>query len=850
MNRNLDISNVKVSPRIQGLIDELSKRKPQVECERAVLVTESFRKTENMPTVLRKAKALEHVLYNLPIVIRDNELVVGNLTKAPFSTQVFPEYSYKWILDEFDTIALRKGDVFEISEEAKAKLREVLPYWDGKTVNDLATQYMYPETITAMGHNVFTVGNYYFNGVGHIGVDYEKVLKIGFNGIIKEAVGAMEKADKSCPDFIKQRNFLEAVIITSKAAIHFAHRFAELAEKMASQTSGVRSEELLKIAQNCKNVPAEPAKDFYEAVQSFWFVQAIIQIESNGHSISPLRFDQYMYPYYISDIKNNRQTKESAQEILDCLWVKFNDINKIRDAASTKGFGGYPLFQNLIVGGQDKTGSDATNELSIACLEATEHTKLPQPSISVRVWNESPDEFLMKAAEVSRVGLGMPAYYNDEVIITSLTNRGLSLEDARDYGIVGCVEPQKGGKTEGWHDAAFFNMAKVMEITLNNGVDEGIQIGPQTGEASTFRTFEELMHAYKVQMEYFVSLLANADNAVDLAHGDRAPLPFASSMVEDCIGRGKPVQQGGAVYNFTGPQGVGVANVADSMEVLKELVYDKKLYTIQQIKAAIDSNFEGTGTITSNVMGNITRADVEKVVNKLTEGGKKITSEQAQMLTTLVEGLSKVGNTTEESVNCTNLIKNIEDVPKYGNDIESVDLMAKNVALVYCKEVEKYKNPRNGSFQPGLYPVSANVPMGAQTGATPDGRKAGAPLADGVSPISGRDVNGPTAAANSVARLDHAIASNGTLFNQKFHPSALSGQSGLQKLAALVRGFFDQKGMHVQYNVVGREILIEAQKNPEAYKNLVVRVAGYSAHFVALDKSLQDDIIARTEQVF
>ncbi|HWQ77298.1 MAG TPA: glycyl radical protein [Anaerovoracaceae bacterium] len=853
MNNNLDITAVSISPRIQGLIDELSKGKPQVEWERAVLLTESYRATEDLPINLRRAKALEHVLHNLPIVIRDNELVVGNLTKAPFSTQAFPEYSYKWLLDEFERLALRKGDVFEISEEAKIKLREAFSYWDGKTVNQLATQYMYPETRAAIEHNVFTVGNYYFNGVGHIGVNYAKVLAIGFNGIIEEATEALENADKNDPCFIKKRNFLEAVLIASNAAIYFANRFAELAERMAAQTSGPRSQELLKIAQNCRNVPAGPAKDFYEAVQSFWFVQAIIQIESNGHSISPLRFDQYMYPYYIADIKSGRLTKESAQELLDCLWVKFNDINKVRDEGSTKAFGGYPMFQNLIVGGQDADGNDVTNELSIACLEATAHTKLPQPSISIRVWNKSPDAFLMKAAEVSRIGLGMPAYYNDEVIIPAIVSRGLSLEDARDYGVIGCVEPQKGGKTEGWHDAAFFNLARVMEITLNNGFDNGVQLSPKTGDVSTFATFEELMNAYQAQMEYFVSLLANADNAVDFAHSERAPLPFLSSMVEDCIGRGKSVQEGGAIYNFTGPQGVGVANVADSMEVLKELVYDKKLYTIQQIKAAMASDFEGAASVPAGVVGNITRSDVENIVNKLTVGGKKITADQANMLTALVEGLSKVGVGSGGgggSVECARLLNDIDTVPKFGNDIAEVDLMAKKVALVYCREVEKHKNPRNGIFQPGLYPVSANVPMGGATGATPDGRKAGTPLADGVSPISGRDVNGPTAAANSVATLDHAIASNGTLFNQKFHPSALSGQTGLEKLVALVRGFFDQKGLHVQYNVVGRETLLDAQRNPDAYRNLVVRVAGYSARFTALDKTLQDDIIARTEQVF
>ncbi|MCG8485230.1 MAG: glycyl radical protein [Clostridia bacterium] len=846
MRKVLDISSVNVSSRIQRLIDGLYEGKPQVECERAVLLTESYRKTENLPTVLRRARALEHILKNLPIVIRNDELVVGNLTKAPFSTQVFPEFSYKWLVEEFERLALRKGDVFEISEDTKNQLTEVLTYWDGKTVNELASQYMYPETIEAMNHNVFTVGNYYFNGVGHIGVDYEKVLKIGFEGIIKEAEDALKSADKSSPKYIKKCDFLNAIIITSKAAIEFAERFAQLAEKMAGQVSGERSQELKRIALNCKNVPAKPAKDFYEAVQSFWFVQAIIQIESNGHSISPLRFDQYMYPYYSEDIKTGKLTKEAAQEILDCLWVKFNDINKVRDEGSTKGFGGYPMFQNLIVGGQDKTGTDATNALSIACLEASAHTKLPQPSISVRIWSKSPDEFLLKAGEVSRIGLGMPAYYNDEVIIPALTSRGLSLEDARDYGIIGCVEPQKGGKTEGWHDAAFFNMAKVMEVTFNNGKEGSVLVGPETGEITEFTTFEQLMDAYKVQMEYFVKLLANADNAVDIAHSERAPLPFLSSMVSDCIGRGRTVQEGGAIYNFTGPQGVGVANVADSMEVIKELVFDKKNYTLAQFKEAMDSNFAGAANIGKNA---ITPQVLETVVNKLTEGGKKISTEQANLLKVIVEGFavpSKMGGTSDYNV----MLSDIDQVPKFGNDILEVDIMAKNVASVYCKEVEKYKNPRNGHFQPGLYPVSANVPLGAQTGATPDGRKAGAPLADGVSPISGRDVNGPTAAANSVAMLDHAIASNGTLFNQKFHPSALMGKTGLEKLSALVRGYFDQKGMHVQYNVVSKETLLEAQKNPEAYKTLVVRVAGYSAHFVALDKTLQDDIIARTEQVF
>ena len=848
MKKVLDLNPIEKSPRIQKLIDDLYATTPQIEAERACLVTESYKSTEAMPIVLRRAKALEHILSKMTLVIRDEELVVGNLTVAPCSTQVFPEFSYKWLLSEFETLEKRSGDVFMISEETKTKLREAFSYWDGRTVNELATEYMYPETKISMEHNVFSVGNYYFNGVGHISVDYAKVLKVGYNGIIAEAQAALESADTTCPEFITRRNFLQGVIISCQAAITYAKRFSALANQLAGQTSGKRSQELQRIAQICDRVPANPASDFYEAVQAFWFVQAIMQIESNGHSISPMRFDQYMYPYYKADLENGKLTVAQAQEILDCLWVKFNDINKVRDEGSTKAFGGYPMFQNLIVGGQDENGLDATNELSIACLEATAHTKLPQPSISIRGWNGTPDDLLFKAAEVSRLGLGMPAYYNDEVIIPSLASRGVSLLDARDYGIIGCVEPQKGGKTEGWHDAAFFNMAKVMEITINNGMNGGVLVGLRTGEFTSFRTFEELMKAFQIQMEYFVKQLINADNSVDLAHGQRAPLPFASSMVYDCIGRGKPIQDGGALYNFTGPQGVGVANVADSLYAVKKLAFDDKCFTLADIKNALDNNF-GSACNAPSGGQSIPREVITEVVKRIISESGSITPEQMAALGSMA-GASLPAATATGSGDYSALLAAIDKIPKFGNDVEEVDYFARDVANVYCKEVEKYSNPRGGMFQPGLYPVSANVPFGGATGATADGRRAGEPLADGVSPVSGKDVNGPTAAANSVARLDHHIASNGTLFNQKFHPSALSGQSGLQNLAALVRGYFDQKGLHVQYNCVSRDTLIAAQKNPDKYKTLVVRVAGYSAMFTSLDKTLQDDIINRTEHSF
>ncbi|WP_378954764.1 glycyl radical protein [Pelosinus sp. sgz500959] len=835
------------SNRIQELMDDLLSVTPAIEAERAVLLTESYKNTESYPTIIRKAKALENILSKMTIVIRNNELIVGNLTVQPRASQIFPEYSNKWVADEFERLAKRTGDVFLIAEDVKDQLRNVFGYWDGKTVNELATQYMFKETKDAMDAGVFTVGNYYFNGVGHISVDYAKVLAKGFNGIIAEAEEAMAKAEKSDPDYIKKNQFLTAVIISAKAAIQYASRFSELAKKLASQTvDQQRKKELLIIAANCQQVPAEPAQNFYEALQSFWFMQAIIQIESNGHSISPMRFDQYMYPYFQKDIATGSMTYQVAQELLDCLWVKFNDVNKVRDEGSTKAFGGYPMFQNLIVGGQTAEGSDATNELSFMCLEATAHTKLPQPSISIRAWSQTPDDLLIKASEVSRLGLGMPAYYNDEVIITSLTSRGVTLKDARDYGIIGCVEPQKGGKTEGWHDAAFFNMAKVLEITINNGVIDGKEIGLKTGNFISFTSFEEFVDAYRKQMEYFVSKLINADNCVDLAHGERAPLPFLSCMVDDCISKGKSLQEGGAHYNFTGPQGVGVANVADSLMAIKKLVFEEKRITLQELKEALDSNFgadekQSKQSLISGLdLQNLTQENLVEVLKKLVE---EVNSSKKDSISSTTSSKSK-----EDMEYLRQMLEN--RAPKFGNDIQEVDDLAREAALIYCREVEKYANVRGGRFQPGLYPVSANVPMGAGTGATPDGRKAGEALADGVSPSSGRDKNGPTAAANSVAKLDHYVASNGTLFNQKFHPSALEGQNGLENLASLVRSFFDQKGLHVQFNIVSREVLLAAQKNPDQYKNLVVRVAGYSAHFTSLDKSIQNDIIQRTEHAF
>lgn len=837
-----DSTDIPKSERITKLVENLYAKMPEIESARAVLITESYRQTEQEPMIIRRAKAFQHILENIPIIIRDLELIVGSTTIAPRGCQTYPEFSYDWLEAEFDTVETRSADPFYIAEKTKAELKEANAYWAGKTTSELATSYMEPETLLAIEHNIFTPGNYFYNGVGHVTVKYGEVISIGFSGIKEKAQAELAKLSLADGDYQKKSRFLEAVMISCDAVITYARRYAKLALEEAEKCSDMtRRKELLQIAQNCANVPEKGASGFYEACQSFWFVQQLLQIESSGHSISPGRFDQYMYPYYKKDIDSGRITRGFAQELMDCIWVKLNDLNKCRDAVSAEGFAGYSLFQNLIAGGQNEEGVDVTNDLSFMSIQASVHVFLPQPSLSVRVWNGTPHEFLIKAAELTRTGIGLPAYYNDEVIIPSLVSRGLTLEDARDYNIIGCVEPQKSGKTEGWHDAAFFNMCRPLELVFSSGVDKGVQIGPKTGKVEDMKTFEEFYHAYKIQMDYAIKLLVNADNAIDMAHAERCPLPFLSSMVDDCMKKGKTVQEGGAVYNFTGPQGFGVANMADSLYAVKKLVYDEKKISMKELKEALATNY-GKGLSSEDVAG-IT----SEIAGSMKEAGQAVGGREIAAILKTVVAASEA---PEVKANGERILKLIEEVPKFGNDIPEVDAFARDVAYTYTKPLLNYKNPRGGMFQAGLYPVSANVPLGAQTGATPDGRLAHTPVADGVSPSAGKDVNGPTAAANSVSRLDHYIASNGTLFNQKFHPSALSGRRGLENFVGLVRSYFDQKGSHMQFNVVSRETLLDAQKNPEQYKHLVVRVAGYSALFTTLSKSLQDDIIRRTEQGF
>lgn len=742
-------SDIPKSPRIQKLVDALYEHMPVIESARAKLITESYKETEGEPIITRRAKAFAHILHNIPIIIRDNELIVGSSTIAPRGCQTFPEFSYEWLEAELDTVATRTADPFEIAEETKAELKEADKYWKGKTTSELATSYMAPEAIKAIEHNIFTPGNYFYNGVGHVTVKYWEVLETGFEGIMEKAQKELDGCSVGDGNYARKSHFLEAVILSCKAVIDYAGRYAKLAQEMAAQTSDpVRKQELFVIAENCSRVPAKGAQNFYEACQSFWFVQQLLQMESSGHSISPGRFDQYMYPYYKKDMEAGTITREFAQELMDCIWVKLNDLNKCRDAASAEGFAGYSLFQNLIAGGQNKEGEDVTNDLSVMCIQASMHVHLPAPSLSVRVWNGSPHEFLIKAAELTRTGIGLPAYYNDEVIIPALQNRGLSLEDAREYNIIGCVEPQKAGKTEGWHDAAFFNMCRPLELVFSNGMDKGEMVGIPTGDVTQMKTFDEFFDAYKKQMEYCISLLVNADNAIDVAHAERCPLPFLSCMIDDCLKEGKSVQEGGAVYNFTGPQGFGIANMADGLFAIRKLVYEDKKVSMKELKEALAWNYDKG--LDAQSAGDMT----EMIMKAMQKAGRNVDASTAEGLLKTFMGMKPGEQKTQRFKEIHDMI---DEVPKFGNDIPEVDYFAREVAYTYSKPLQKYNNPRGGKFQAGLYPVSANVPLGGQTGATPDGRYAHTPVADGVSPSAGKDVKGPTAAATSVSRLDHLL---------------------------------------------------------------------------------------------
>jgi len=782
--------------RIQRLRERLVNAEPIICPERALLWTESYKKTEDQPPIIRASLALKETLSKMTINIYDDELLVGKQGSALRAAPLHPQINL-WFMDELDRFELRDGSKFKISEEAKEKLRSTMDYWRGKNVFERTMALLPQEAKDSAAANVFTCNYTLTKGTGHFLLNFEKVLNIGFNGIKAECEKHLADLDYANPEDFDKISVYKAVIIVCEAVEIFAHRYARKAREMAQvETNPQRKAELKVIASNCDWVPHNPPRNFYEAVQCIWFQQLIAQIESDGTGLSIGRLDYFLYPFYEKDRNAGTLTKEFAEELMDSLWLKCGEIIEVWNEEDSRFFGGHPISQAITLGGTHEDGTDSTNELTYICLETTERIRLPQPSICVRIHKNSPHQFLMKCAEVIRYGLGMPAVYNDEIAIVSLMNRGVKMEHARrNFGVAGCVEMGLQGQMCHFANSGYFNFVKCLEVTLNNGFDPFTQkqVGPKTGNPELFKTYEELVDAYKKQMAYAMKLMVATTNVVNTMHGRWLTLPFITSFTEDCIGRGKEVHDGGALYNHDGPQGVGLADLADSLASIKKLVFEEKKITMQELLKALAADFEGYDEIRMMLM---------------------------------------------------------KDVPRYGNNDPYVDDIARDIATAYCKEVGQYRNLRGGHFVPGLYSVSANVPIGYYCGASPNGRKSLAPVAEACSPAHGSEKNGPTQAALSVAHLDHVLVTNGTQYNQKYHPSALAGEKGLESLVNLIKTFFEAGGYHIQFNVVSADTLRAAQKEPEKYRDLVVRVAGYTAFFVDLNKATQDDIIDRTEMCF
>ncbi|MFT2793124.1 formate C-acetyltransferase [Serratia sp. T13T92] len=758
--------------RIERLKAALFSAPREISLERALLYTASHRQTEGEPTIIRRAKATAYILDHVAITLREDELIAGNRTVKPRAGIVSPEMDPYWLLKELDAFPTRPQDRFAISEADKQVYREQLyPYWEKRSMKDFINGQMSEEVKTATQTQIFSV-NQTDKGQGHIIIDYPRLLNNGLDNLLTELQSHAEQQ----PD----NAFYAAALLLLQASQRHILRYTSLARQMAEQCSDeTRRAELLRIAEISSHNAHHKPQDFYQACQLFWYMNIILQYESNASSLSLGRFDQYMLPFYQASL-NQGQDPAFLKELLESLWVKCNDIVLLRSTSSARYFAGFPTGYTILLGGLTETGRSAVNVLSFLCLDAYQNIRLPQPNLGVRV-NEFIDRpFLLKTAETIRLGTGIPQIFNDEVVVPAFLNRGVSLEDARDYAVVGCVELSIPGRTYGLHDIAMFNLLKVMELTLLDN------------EGNASLTYPQLLDQIREKIRHYVRLMAEGSNICDIGHRDWAPVPLLSSFIDDCLQHGKDITEGGARYNFSGVQGIGIANLSDSLFALKGLVFDQQRLSFDELLATLKANFA-------------------------TPEGEKI---RARL---------------------------INRFDKYGNDIDEVDLISADLLRFYCKEVEQYRNPRGGQFTPGSYTVSAHVPLGAVVGATPDGRYAGEQLADGgLSPMLGQDGQGPTAVLKSVSKLDNYLLSNGTLLNVKFTPSTLEGQQGLNKLADFLGAFTKLKLQHVQFNVVNAETLKEAQARPQDFAGLVVRVAGYSAFFVELSKEIQDDIIRRT----
>ncbi len=797
-------------PRVNRLRQTFLDRPYDIDVERLRLVTEAYRNNEAMPRILQCAYAFENILLNSKLYIYDEDLILGEIAAPAKASPIYPEFSVDWIIDEIlnSPFEERSNDQFYIrSEQDRTEILQLCEYWKGKTANEFITAHLDDEQKKGshVGEKVFQTNNYHFAGIGHFAMDFKKLMMLGYSGVLKQTWDAFSQLSKQDPDYSEKRDYYKATIITLEAAIKYITRYALLAEDMAiNETDEKRKKELQSMSVNCLQIAGGVPKTFWQAAQLFNFAVTMTQIEGNGHSISYGRMDQWMLPFYTKDVSGNGVSKEFVLEVLEVLYVKMNNPTKLKDKGTVKvrngrGFGG----ESLTIGGVDLQGNDATNDLTMLMLEASVHTRMMNPWICLRMHENTPYELKVKAIECIRAGYGHPKLFNDGPAIKAMLGKGVTLEEARDYAVVGCVEPTIPGKENGWLDAGYVNTAKMMEMVINggrilSGPNAGMQLGPDTGSLETYQTFEEVLESVDKQFSYWCDQLCSCLNVTDKMHRLVKPTPYISAFFEGCIESGKDMTYGGVKYNGTAPQAAGVATCADSLATIKKLVFDDQKYTGKQLLDAVKDNWHGH-----------------------------------EKLYALV---------------------NSSKIPHYGNDIDEVDELFSYMFECYCRHIKGRPNPRGGKFNPGVYTVNANVGMGLYTNASLDGRKKGEPISDNMGPVhtagGSHDINGPTAIINSVTKVDHSLATNGTLLNLRFPEDAVSGVEGRDILVSFVDEYINKQGMHVQFNIMSSEKMRAAQQNPTLYKDMLVRVAGYSAYFVELGKPLQDDLIQRTELRF
>ena len=793
-----------LTDRMSAFREEVLDEKPYIDAERALLATQAYKENQNQPRVMVRALMLKKILENMTIYIEDKSVIAGNQATKNANAPIFPEYTMEFILNELDLFEKRDGDVFYITEETKQQLREIAPFWENNNLRARGEALLPDEVSVFMETGVFGMEGKLNAGDAHLAVNYERLLAEGLKGYEERTKAFKDALDFTDPESVDKNEFYKAVLIVIEAVHHFALRYSRLAEELTGKEKDPkRKAELEEMSRICSKVPYEPASSFKEAVQSVWFIQLILQIESNGHSLSYGRFDQYMYPYYKKEIQDGTMTEEEAGEILTCLWIKTLTINKIRSQAHTLSSAGSPMYQNVTIGGQTPDKKDAVNELSFAVLKSVAQTRLTQPNLTVRYHQNINKQFFDECIEVMKLGFGMPALNNDEIIIPSFINWGVKEEDAYNYSAIGCVETAVPGKW-GYRctGMSYINFPRVLLCAMNNGVDltSGKRFTKGYGYFKDMDSYEDLLAAWDKTVREMTRYSVIVENVIDKASERDVPDILCSALTDDCIGRGKTIKEGGAVYDFISGLQVGIANMADSLAAIKQLVYEEKKITKEQLWNAILDDFQSP--------------ENQKIQEML-----------------------------------------VNDVPKYGNDNDDVDLLVLEAYDSYLDEIKKYPNTRyqrgpiGGIRYGGTSSISANVGQGMGTKATPDGRNAFEPLAEGCSPAHNADKNGPTAVFKTVSKLPTEKITGGVLLNQKMTPQMLSTEENKQKLEMLIRTFFNRlHGYHVQYNIVSKETLLDAQVHPEDHKDLIVRVAGYSAFFNVLSKKTQDDIIERTEQ--